>query len=219
MKRWFRVLHNLGLHLADTRWGTLILFIFAFCDASFILLPASTLLLLLIAFNARRAREYIISATIGTLAGAFIAYIIGHFAWFAPDGGYTGFVQFLFNHLPGFTESTYNKIHNLYSKWGFWLLCAATATPLPYGVLSVFSGVFSINVFIFLLATVISQGLKFTILTLVSINSVLLLRKLNSLKGNLVNVIISFYYTLAIKVNNRYLAVVAMMRPQKKQLQ
>ncbi len=202
MKRWFKVLHNLGLHLADTRWGLLIMFVIAFCDASFILLPASTMLLLLITLNKRKAKEYIFSATLGTLAGAIIAYLVGHFAWFAPDGGYTAFVQFLFNHLPGFTESSYNKIHILYSKWGFWLLCGATATPIPYGLLSLFSGVFDVNFFTFLAATLISQSIKYIILTLVTFKLEAFFKKLSPLNWKPAAIISTAYLAIAVFISN-----------------
>jgi membrane protein YqaA with SNARE-associated domain len=202
MKDWFKKLHIWSLELADTKWGASALFIFAFADASFLPLPTSTFFLLLIALNIKKVPEYIVSGTLGTLTGAFAAYIVGHFAWFDPNGQYTGFVHFLFNHIPGFTESGYNDIHILYTKWGFWLLCIAAATPIPYGIFSVFSGVFEVNVFIFLFATFISQGIKFTLLALVSLKLGPVIRNLTPVNWKPVTMIITVFNITIIFISN-----------------
>jgi len=164
MKNWFRRLHLYITYLAKTKWGTISLFLCAFVDAAFFPLPVTTFFLLLVLLNNRMTYKYIIFVVTGTLAGAFIGYSFGRFIWIKPDGEFTGVVNFLFNNIPGFSKEIYEKVHLLYEKWGFWILCGATATPLPYGMFSVASGVFNINIFIFFLATLLSQGIKFIFL-------------------------------------------------------
>jgi membrane protein YqaA with SNARE-associated domain len=75
----------------------------------------------------------------------------------------------LHNNIPGFSEAGYNKIHILYAKWDFWILFIAAALPLPFKIFSISSGVFDINLFIFCFATLISQGIKFFLLALLTI--------------------------------------------------
>jgi membrane protein YqaA with SNARE-associated domain len=204
MKNWFEKLKTGITQLANTKWGTWALFICALADASFIPLPTSTFFLLLIALNGRKSAEYIFSATIGTLAGALIAYTVGHFAWFGQDGEYTGFVHFLFNHAPGFSENVYNNIHILYSKWDFWLLFAAASTPIPYGIFAIFSGVFEVNIFTFLFATFISQGIKFVILALASLKLGQLIRKPDLVNWKPVALITSAFNVMVIFISNGF---------------
>jgi membrane protein YqaA with SNARE-associated domain len=169
MKNWFKNLYKWSLQLANTKWGIWVLFLFAFADASIIPLPVTTFFLVLIVLNTKRIFKYSLIVVLGTLTGALAGYATGHFAWINPQGEYTGLVQFLFNHIPGFSEDTYNKINLMYSKWDFWILCGAATTPVPYGFFSISSGVFNINIFAFSLATLISQGIKYFVLALVTI--------------------------------------------------
>jgi membrane protein YqaA with SNARE-associated domain len=169
MKNWFRRLHLYITYLSDSKWGTLTLFICAFTDASFFPLPVTTLFIFLVTLNSKTTYKYILFVLTGTLAGAFTGYSIGRFVWLRPDGDFTGIVKFLFNNIPGFSADIYEKVHTLYVKYDFWILGAATATPLPYGMFSVASGVFNINISIFFLATLLSQGIKFIFLGIITL--------------------------------------------------
>lgn len=154
---------------AGTKWGTWSLFICAFADASFLPLPTPMFFLALALLNITKTYTYALFATLGTLSGAIAGYSIGHFAWINMQGEFTGLAQFLFNNIPGFSEEIYDKIHILYSKWDFWILFIASSLPLPYKIFSISSGVFDINIFIFCIATLISQGIKFFLLALLII--------------------------------------------------
>jgi membrane protein YqaA with SNARE-associated domain len=165
---------------AEKKWTTWALFLCCIADASFIPFPTSTFFLLLVTLNTKKVSEYIISGTLGIVSGALMAYLVGQYVWFNPHGEYTGFSQFLFNHAPGFSEDTYNKISILYTQWNFWLLCVAALTPIPYGIFAVFSGVFEINIFIFLFTTLTSHVIKFSLLALAALRIGEQFRKLSA---------------------------------------
>ena len=169
MNNWLKKLHIWSLQWANTKWGTWSLFICAFADASFLPLPTPMFFLALALLNITKTYKYALFGTLGTLSGAIAGYSIGHFAWLNMHGEFTGLAQFLFNNIPGFSEEIYNKIHILYSKWDFWILFIASFLPLPYKIFSISSGVFDINIFIFCIATLISQGIKFYLLALLTI--------------------------------------------------
>jgi membrane protein YqaA with SNARE-associated domain len=154
-------LHAWSMQWANTKWGTWALFICAFADASFLPLPTPMFFLALVLLNFSKAHKYAFLATLGTLSGAVVGYSIGHLAWLNLNGDFTALAQFLFNHIPGFTESVYNQIHLQYSKWDFWILFIAPYIPVPYKIFSISSGIFNINVFMFCIATLIGQGLRF----------------------------------------------------------
>lgn len=188
------------LQLANTRWSIWALFICAFTDASFFPLPVTTFFLILIMMNDQMIIKYLFSIIAGTLTGALTGYVIGHFAWLKPDGEFTGFVHFLFNNIPGFSASVYEKVHSLFTRWDFWILCGATLTPLPYGMFAVSSGAFEINIFIFFLATLGSQGIKFIFLSFVTLKLGPQIRKLIQLKSKPVAIITKASVILAIMV-------------------
>lgn len=169
MKEVFKRLNNRILKLADTKWGVWALFLCAFADASILGLPTPVLFLALALLNIKKVYRYILFGILGTLAGSVAGFSIGHFAWLNANGEFSGFAQFMFNNIPGFSEDGYNKIHILYSNWDFWILFIAAALPLPYKLFSISSGVFDINFLIFCFATLISQGIKFFVLALVTI--------------------------------------------------
>jgi membrane protein YqaA with SNARE-associated domain len=169
MKSWFKKLHIWSLQWANTKWGVWALVICAFSDASILGLPTPMLFLALTLLNIKKAYKYALFGTLGTLAGALAGYSIGHFAWLNANGEFTGVAQFLFNNIPGFSEDIYNKIHILYAKWDFWILFVAAALPLPFKIFSISSGVFDINLLIFCTATLISQGIKFFLLAILTI--------------------------------------------------
>ncbi|MDP3002504.1 MAG: DedA family protein [Bacteroidales bacterium] len=169
MKNWFKRLHIWSLQWANTKWGIWALVICAFADASILGLPTPMLFLALTLLNIKKAYKYALLGTLGTLSGAIAGYSIGHFAWLNAHGEFTGLAQFLFNNIPGFSEDIYNKIHILYAKWDFWILFVAAALPIPFKIFSISSGVFDINLIIFCTATLISQGIKFFLLAILTI--------------------------------------------------
>jgi len=164
MKSWFKKLHVWSLQWANTKWSTWALFICAFADASFLPLPTPLFFITLILLNVNKAYKYALFGTLGTLFGAVVGYSIGHFAWLNMNGDFTGLAQFLMNHIPGFSETVYNNIQTQYAKWDFWILFVAAIIPVPYKIFSISSGIFDINVVMFCVATLVSQGIKFFLL-------------------------------------------------------
>ena len=158
-----------SLQWAKTKWGTWLLFFCAFADASFLPLPTPYVFLALTLLNINKAYKYALFATLGTLFGAIAGYSIGHFAWLNMNGEFTGFAQFIINHIPGFSEAVYNNIQVQFAKWDFWILFLASLLPLPYKIFSISSGVFDINIFVFCIATLISQGIRYYLLALLII--------------------------------------------------
>ena len=171
-------MRNRSLKLANTKQGTITLFILAFADASFLPLPITTLFLVLALLNTSKAYKYALFNTLGTLAGALAGYVIGHLAWNNVNGEFTGLAQFLFNNIPGFSMDFYNKIDILLAKWGFWILSMTAFTPIPYGIFSITAGVFHINILVFSLSTLFSQALKFYLLAFLTIKLGPLIKKL-----------------------------------------
>lgn len=165
MKNWYNKLHNWLSRLAETKWGPAVLFLTAFADASFLPLPATTIFLIILLLDTKRVLRYLFFVVSGTMMGAMAGYLFGHFAWIKPGGEFTGVAYFVFNHVPGFSLNVYDKVHEMFLKWDYWIVGSAAATPLPFGIFSITSGIFGINVFLFLIAILVSQGIKFAFIS------------------------------------------------------
>ncbi|MEI6749835.1 MAG: YqaA family protein [Bacteroidales bacterium] len=185
---------------ANTRWGASALFICAFADASFMPLPTPMFFLALTLLNMTKAYKYAFSATLGTLFGAVAGYSIGHFAWLTANGEFTVLAQFLFNHIPGFSESVFNNINTQFLRWDLWVLFVASFVPVPYKIFSISSGVFDINVFIFCFATFFGQAIKFYLLAFLTIKMGPKVKKLFEIKFKFIAIIATASIAVAIVV-------------------
>lgn len=161
MTNWFKSLHNWSLQRANTKWGAWALFFCAFADASFLPLPTPLFFMALTLLNISKAYRYALLGTLGTFIGALAGYSIGHFAWLNPNGEFTGLARFVFENIPGATEELYQYIQIQFSKWGLGIFFLAPFIPVPYKIFSISAGAFDVNIFIFSLGTLVSQGLKF----------------------------------------------------------
>jgi membrane protein DedA with SNARE-associated domain len=72
----------------------------------------------------------------------------------------------MFTVVPGFTTEIYNSIYLQFEKWGFWILFVVSFMPVPFNIFSILSGVFGINIFIYCIAILIGQGMRYYLLAL-----------------------------------------------------
>lgn len=149
------------LKWAETPYGIFALFILAFSESIFFPIPPDVLLIALAMGSTVKSFRYAAICTIGSVSGAFMGYAIGHFVWISSNGEFTGFANFFFNNIPGFSFSLFNGIKALYNEWDFWVIFTAGFTPIPYKVFTVTSGVFDINLVMFFIASLISRGTRF----------------------------------------------------------
>jgi membrane protein YqaA with SNARE-associated domain len=178
MKNWFKTIHVRSLHWAGTKWGAWALFMCAFADASFLPLPTPMFFLTLALLNKAKIYKYALFGTIGTSTGALAGYSIGYFAWLTPNGDFTGIALFMFDNIPGFSEELYIKSQTLYNTWDFWILFVAAFIPVPFKIFSITSGAFDINLLVFSIATLASQGIKFYLLALLIVKTGTAVKKL-----------------------------------------
>jgi membrane protein YqaA with SNARE-associated domain len=158
---WLKQMYNWVLKWAETPYGPLALFILAFVESIFFPIPPDVLLIALALGSSTKAFRFALNCTIGSVSGAFVGYAIGHFAWITSSGEFTGFANFFFNNIPGFSVSLYNSIKALFVEWDFWIIFTAGFTPIPYKVFTITSGVFDINIIMFFIASLISRGARF----------------------------------------------------------
>lgn len=156
-----KIIYYWVLKWSETPYGIVALFILAFSESVFFPIPPDVLLIALAMGSTVKSFRYAAICTIGSVSGAFLGYAIGHFVWIMPEGEFTGFANFFFNNIPGFSTGLFNGIKALYNEWDFWVIFTAGFTPIPYKVFTVTSGVFDINLVMFFIASLISRGARF----------------------------------------------------------
>lgn len=152
-------LYDWMLSWGESRWGAGALFLFAFAESSFFPIPPDVLLIALCLGAVARSFRFAAICTAGSILGAMLGYAIGFFAWQTTAGEYTALAHFFFNHV--FSVEAFEKVGALYDQYNFWIVFTAGFTPLPYKIFTITGGLFHINFVMFLIASIISRGLRF----------------------------------------------------------
>ena len=151
---WVRRLYDWVLHWGATPYGTWALAILAFAEASFFPIPPDPLLMALCLGAISRSLRFAAITTVASVLGGVLGYALGAGAWHLLAG-------FFFSYVPGVTPEAFQGVQELYVRYDFWAVFLAGLTPIPYKVFTLSAGVFAINFPVFLLASVLSRGLRF----------------------------------------------------------
>jgi len=157
-KGWVRRLYDWVLHWAETPFGPSALGVLAGAEASFFPIPPDPLLMALCLGAPKRSLRFASIATLASVAGGVLGYLIGALAWTALSG-------FFFSYVPGVTPEAFQSIQEFYSRYDFFAVFLAGLTPIPYKVFTLSAGVFAINFPVFVLASVLSRGLRFFVVS------------------------------------------------------
>jgi membrane protein YqaA with SNARE-associated domain len=151
-----RRLYDWVMGWADSRHGTSALFGLSFAESSFFPVPPDVLLIALGVARPNRAYWYAFVCTVASVLGGALGYMIGWGFWHAVD-------QWFFAYVPGFKPEVFARVQGYYTEWGFVAVMIAGFTPIPYKVFTIASGVFAMNLPLFMLASSLSRGARFFI--------------------------------------------------------
>ncbi|MEQ9399387.1 MAG: VTT domain-containing protein [Longimicrobiales bacterium] len=149
-----RRLYDWVLHWAETRYGTRALAGLSVAESSFFPIPPDPLLVALCLGAPKRSLRFAAVATVASVVGGIIGYGIGALGWSVVQGWF-------FAYVPGVDADSFAAVQSLYERYDFWAVFLAGLTPIPYKVFTLSSGVFSINFGVFVVASVLSRGLRF----------------------------------------------------------
>jgi len=152
--KFLKKLYDWVLHWAETPYGPLALFLLALAESSVFPIPPDPLLIALCLGAIKKSWRFAFYASLASIIGGAIGYLIGFGVWEAVD-------SFFFKYVPGFTESLFERVTANFQNYGFWYVFAAGFTPIPYKVFTIASGVFKLNFILFLVASAISRSLRF----------------------------------------------------------
>lgn len=149
-----RRLYAWTLSWAESPFGTYALFLIAFVESSFFPIPPDVLLLALTFAKPAQWWLYGLICTAGSVAGGVLGWVIGLFAWQA-------LAPFFFQFVPGFKQELFDLVQLKYQENAFAAILMAAFTPIPYKVFTIASGVFSVDLWTLIVASILGRGGRF----------------------------------------------------------
>ncbi len=128
----------------------------SFIESFFLVPPPDILLISLDLAKPEKALYYAFICTIFSALGGVMGYLIG--LW----GGRPVF-NFLFRNK----QEQFNKVENLYNKYGSLAVFFSAFTPIPYKIFTIASGILNMNFVKFFIASFFGRGLRFFIVSLI----------------------------------------------------
>lgn len=135
--------HRMGIHF---------LCAFSFIESIFFPIPVDPFLIALSVAKPKKALLFGFFTTLFSVLGALLGYFIGAFFW--------GFFEVYVTDVILSKESLELVFEKL-QKNGFSALFLSALTPLPFKVFALASGIFKLNLFIFLIGAFLGRGLRF----------------------------------------------------------
>ena len=139
---------------ADTPYGTPALFVLAFTESSFFLIPPDVLQIALSVAKPKRSFFYALVSMIGSVLGGVLGWYIGWALWSSISG-------LFFDYVPGVTPEAFETVRVKFEEHAFLAVFSAAFSPIPYKVFTIASGVFGVGLPILIGASVLGRGARF----------------------------------------------------------
>lgn len=145
-------LYDRTIALAGHRHALPILGAVSFTESSVFPIPPDVLLIPMVL--ADRAKAWLIATvcTIASVLGGLLGYAIGLFLFETVGQPVLAFYGYM---------DAFGDARETFRAWGFWFVFAAGFTPIPYKVITITSGVMTLNPAVFLVGSAVSRGARF----------------------------------------------------------
>ncbi len=147
-----RAIYDWTLSLARHPRALWALALIAFIESSVFPIPPDVLIIAMVV--ARPSRAFVIAgvATVASVAGGLFGYWIGAVAF---EGLGRPVLEFYGK------DAYFESFQQRYNDWGAWVVLIAGVTPFPYKVITILSGVTSLSLPVFLVASLVARGIRF----------------------------------------------------------
>ena len=149
--------YNWTLKKAEHKNAKWYLSLISFAESSFFPIPPDILLIPMALASKTKALFYAFICTLSSVLGGIFGYAIGYF-FFNSIGLYI--VEFY--HL----ENSFSIFENYYKEFGILIVLGAGITPFPYKFITIASGVFGLNIYLFVIVSIIGRGLRFYLIAI-----------------------------------------------------
>ena len=101
----------------------------------------------------KKAFKFALFCTVGSVIGGVIGWLLGYFV--GPS------IENILLNIPWFTEEKFKAVKLAYNENGMLIIFLGAFTPLPYKIITVTSGMAGINIFGFILMSLVGRGIRF----------------------------------------------------------
>lgn len=147
-----RALYDWTLALAQHPRALWALALVAFVESSVFPIPPDILMIPMIVAAPRRAFLIAGVATLASVLGGGLGYVIGFYLY---DSVGLPILEFY-----GKTGQ-FETFRASYNQWGAWAVLIAGVTPFPYKVITILSGATGLSLPVFMAASVVARSLRF----------------------------------------------------------
>ena len=136
-------------------WYAWVVFLMTVFESIFLFVPPEVFMTPAIVADKKRARPIVLAATLGSIIGGAITYMIG--LWVFDTVG-----MFLIEHFASMEKFELTKM--LFNKYGILIIIGTAITPVPYKLLALCAGFLEYPVLIFLGVSAIFRTGRFAII-------------------------------------------------------
>ena len=149
--------YNWTLEKAQHKNAKWYLSLISFAESSFFPIPPDILLIPMALASKAKALFYAFICTLFSVLGGILGYAIGYFFYNS-----VGIYSVELYHL----ENSFNIFEDYYKEFGILIVLGAGITPFPYKFITIASGVFGLNIFLFIIVSIIGRGLRFYLIAI-----------------------------------------------------
>lgn len=149
--------YNWTLEKAQHKNAKWYLSLISFAESSFFPIPPDILLIPMALTSKAKALFYAFICTLFSVLGGILGYVIGYFFYNS-----VGIYIVEFYHL----ENSFNIFEGYYKEFGILIVLGAGITPFPYKLITIASGVFGLNIFLFIIVSIIGRGFRFYLIAI-----------------------------------------------------
>ncbi len=147
-----RRLYDWTMSLATHRQAPRALAGVSFAESSFFPIPPDILLIPMVIAERHRAWFFATICTVASVLGGLLGWVIGAFLFET--------VAQPILQVYGYADK-FSEFAARYNEWGAWIVFFAGLTPFPYKVITIASGATGLSLPIFIVASILSRGLRF----------------------------------------------------------
>lgn len=129
----------------------------SFAESSFFPVPPDIMLLPMVLSRPKNAYTYAFLATLFSILGGMLGYIIGHFAFETIGMAIINYFHF---------QHGFEVVKNWFIDYGFYAVLLAGFTPIPYKLFTITAGLVKMNFPMFVLASIFGRGMRFFLVAL-----------------------------------------------------
>lgn len=165
----FQKIYDYCLCLSKHKYASFFLCLNSFCESIFWPVPVECFLIPMSLAAPKKALTFAGFATLFSVIGAIIGYLIGFYAW-------ETFVQPIFASLN--YEHYVDTIENWFTSYGILFVAIGAFTPIPYKVIAITVGMMAsssnipffaidqqLSIFTFVIVSILGRGLRFFLIS------------------------------------------------------